>query len=191
MFSMYLVETRDQTIKLSLSPVSTFSWDCGKPENWAPAFLTTFAFHLKKAILCSITASDYSDYQITEQETVLFWPKMTLLNWRSPAWKFNFKISSTRKSSNTRRSYHTSHLYYVRIDGMASIVIIFLLYGDARSHNYLVPGSVYPTTLCQKTIWILRLADADGGNRTRATSAASDRAIHYTIAPRHQGGDEI
>ena len=68
---------------------------------------------------------------------------------------------------------------------MAWIVLIFLLYGDARSRKHLVPSSVfYLTSLCRKTIWILRLADADGGNRTRATSAASDRAIHYTIAPR-------
>ena len=38
--------------------------------------------------------------------------------------------------------YHTSHLYYVRIDGVA-IIIIILLYGEARSRKYLVPGSVF------------------------------------------------
>ena len=67
---------------------------------------------------------------------------------------------------------------------MAWLVLLFLLYGDSRSLNYLVPGSVYSSSLCQKTIWILRLADADGGNQTRVPSTASDRAIHYTIAPR-------
>ena len=36
-------------------------------------------------------------------------------------------------------------------------LVLFLLYGDARSRNFLVPGSIYPTTLCRKIIWILRL----------------------------------
>ena len=55
---------------------------------------------------------------------------------------------------------------------------------EMLDHAIIVPGSVYPTSLCWKINRILRLADADGGNRTRAASAASDRAIHYTIAPR-------
>ena len=68
---------------------------------------------------------------------------------------------------------------------MAWLVLLFLLYGDARSRIYLVPGSVYPTSLCQKTIWLLWLADADGRNRTRAASAARDRAIHCTSIEPH------
>ena len=40
---------------------------------------------------------------------------------------------------------------------MALLVLLFLLYGDARSRNFLVPGSIYPTSLCQTIIWILRL----------------------------------
>ena len=61
----------------------------------------------------------------------------------------------------------------------------FLKYSmETLDHAIIIPGSVYPTSLCRKIIWILRLAHADGGNRTRPASAASDRAIHYTIVPR-------
>ena len=70
--------------------------------------------------------------------------------------------------------YHTSHLYYVCIDGVASIK----LYGDARSYNYLVPGSVFilPPYAEKPSEYIL--ADADSLNWTRAANAASNRAIH-------------
>ena len=78
--------------------------------------------------------------------------------------------------------YHSSHLYYV--SSIDAWLVLFLLYGDARSRNCLVPGSIYPTTWCQKFIWILQLfVFANGGNRTRAACAASDHATHYIIAP--------
>ena len=73
------------------------------------------------------------------------------------------------------------------IDGVASIIII-LPHGDARSSNFLMSASILVLPPYaereKKNIWTLWLffAFADGGYRTRAASAASKRAIHYTIA---------
>ena len=80
--------------------------------------------------------------------------------------------------------YHTSHLYHVRlIDGAAGIIIIFY-YMETLDHaifSCLGPFfSLPPYAKREKK----PSEYGDFCNRTRAASTASDRAIHYTIAPR-------
>ena len=85
--------------------------------------------------------------------------------------------------------YHSSHLYYVR-PLMAWLVIYFYLYYIEMlgSLNFSVWLHFFkPITLYRegKTILILHIAFADGGNQTRAACTASECTIHYSIASRH------
>ena len=70
-------------------------------------------------------------------------------------------------------------LPFLSIDGVASIILLFLLYGDARSRNFscLAPFILPPYAKYHLNIATFALADYE--NRTRAASASSDRAIRY------------
>ena len=85
--------------------------------------------------------------------------------------------------------YHTSHLYHVcLIDGAASIIINYMETLDHAIFSCLAPFFVTYHLMPRGRKKHLNIATffayADGGNRTRAASTASSRAIHYTIAPR-------
>ena len=61
-----------------------------------------------------------------------------------------------------------------------------------RITQVIVPGSIFPTTFGrEKTIYILPVAFADGGNQTWAPWSASQYAIHYAIATRQIKGFTI
>ena len=69
---------------------------------------------------------------------------------------------------------------------MAWLVWFFLLYGDARSRNFLVPGSIYPTTLCPEIIWILRrlllpTAGIEPGLPAQQVTALSITPLHLAL----------
>ena len=67
------------------------------------------------------------------------------------------------------------------------VIMFFLLYGDARSLKFSVWVHFFnlpPYMEREKTIWILYITFADGGNRTQAACVASECAIHYSIASR-------
>ena len=83
--------------------------------------------------------------------------------------------------------YHSSHLHYI-CWWMAWLVILYYYYYHMETLNN-VSGSISFTYHLiprgRKTIWILHVAFANIGNRTRATYTASKCAMHYSIAFRH------
>ena len=87
---------------------------------------------------------------------------------------------------NAREDFFTIPPTY---NGVASNIITLLLHGEIFLSN--IHGSIsWPTILYQegeKTVWILHVAFAAGGNRTQGAFAASECAIQYSVASRHQG----